>query len=143
MKKNILLILMAIFSGILFTALVFIKVNNVLKNNEEATVTVFQVGVYKNEVNALSAAKKYGGIVHQEEDYYRVYIAAYQDEDIINKMKNYYKESGISYYLRKIEANKEYLLTINKYEKLLQNSNDDSIYQNLNNLLIKKLEEYL
>lgn len=143
MKKIILIILGAIVSGTILTGIIFIKINKALESNEERVITVFQVGVYKNEVNALSVAKKYGGIIHQEDDYYRVYIAAYQNEEIINKMKNYYNENGISYYLRKLEIDEEYLTTINKYEKLLQNSSDDSIYKNLNNLLITKLEDYL
>ena len=106
-------------------------------------ITVFQVGVYKNEINALAEAKKYNGIVHKDNDYFRVYIAAYQNNEIINKMKDYYDELGTTYYLRKIKIDEAFLTTINKYEKLLENSNDNSIYNNLNNLLITKMEEHL
>ena len=120
----------------------FFKINSNFKL-EEKLITVFQVGVFKNKVNALSEAKKYNGIVHEDKDYYRVYIAAYQNEKIISKMKKYYDDNGVAIYLKKIKAEDDYLNTINKYEKLLQNSNDEEIYPNLNKLLINKLEEYL
>lgn len=142
MKKNLLIVLLALICGGAITLFAFFKVNNNLKI-EENMITVFQVGVYKNEINALAEAKKYNGIVHKDDNYFRVYIAAYQNNEIINKMKNYYDELGTSYYLRKIKIDKDFLTIINKYEKLLENSNDNSIYSNLNNLLITKMEEHL
>lgn len=142
MKKNLLIVLLALICGGTITLFAFLKVNNNLKI-EENMITVFQVGVYKNEINALAEAKKYNGIVHKDDNYFRVYIAAYQDNKIINKMKNYYDELGTSYYLREIKIDKDFLTIINKYEKLLENSNDNSIYSNLNNLLITKMEEHL
>lgn len=141
MKKNLIIILFALICGVVVTAFIFLKLSNNLK--EDNMITVFQVGVYKNEINALSEAKKYNGIVHKEDGYFRVYIAAYQNNEIINKMKGYYDEIGTSYYLRKIKTDEEFLTTISKYEKLLQNSNDKSIYQNLNSLLISKLGEHI
>lgn len=142
MKKNIVIMVVALISGMAITLLVFFKINNKLKI-EENMITVFQVGVFKNKINALAEAKKYNGIVHEENNYFRVYIAAYQNDEIITKMKNYYDELGTPYYLRKIKIDKDFLTTINKYERLLENSNDISIYNNLNNLLITKMEEHL
>lgn len=143
MKRNILIIFIAIISGIVLTGLFYIKVNTILKETDQKLLTVFQIGVYKNKINALSEAKKYGGIVHKDDNYYRVYIAAYQNDEIISKMENYYHNNSVSYHLRKIKVDEEYLSIINKYEKLLMNSNDHSIYENLNNLLVTKLEEHL
>ncbi len=142
MKKNLIIILMALLSGFVVISIIFLMVNKPLKEQENM-ITVFQVGVFKNEVNALAEAKKYKGIVHKEKNYYRVYIAAYQNDEIIAKMKSYYESNGISIYLKKVKVSQEYLNTINKYENLLQNSNDQTIYANLNELLISKLEEYL
>lgn len=142
MKKNLIIILSALTLGALLTAFIFLKINLKLKNTEKM-ITVFQVGVFKNEINALSEAKKYNGIVHKDNQYYRVYIAAYQNEEIINKMKNYYNANNTSYYLRKVKANEDYIKTLEKYEKLLQNSDDITIYPNLNRLIVSKLGEYL
>ena len=142
MKKNLIIILMALLSGFAVISIIFLMVNKPLKEQKNM-ITVFQVGVFKNEVNALAKAKKYKGIVHKEKNYYRVYIAAYQNDEIIAKMKSYYESNGISIYLKKVKVSQEYLNTINKYENLLQNSNDQTIYANLNELLISKLEEYL
>lgn len=142
MKKNLIIILIALTSGAIVTSIAYLKINKIL-NYDDNMVTVFQVGVFKNEVNALSEAKKYKGIVHKDNDYYRVYIAAYQNDEIIKKMQDYYNNNGVITYLRKVKTDEEYLNTINKYENLLQNSNDQSIYDNLNNLLINKLEEHL
>lgn len=142
MKKNILIILIAIILASTLTLFIIYKFNIRFKIDKNL-ITVFQIGVYKNKINALSEAKKYNGIVHQDDGYYRVYVAAYQDEAIIEKMEKYYNANNQTYYLRKIKTDNEYISTINKYEKLLQNSNDDSIYENLNNLLVSKLKEYL
>lgn len=142
MKKKIKIVFSAFLISLFLTLLVIIKINTIFQE-EKKFVTVFQVGVYKNEINALSEAKKYQGIVHKEDGYYRVYVAAYQNDEIISKMKNYYDKNDISIYLRKVKTTDKYLTTINKYEKMLQNSSDESIYPNLNNLLINKLKENL
>lgn len=144
MKKNFLIIFGAILCGAVISLILFNKIDKKIKLNEsQDLVTVFQVGVYKNEVNAKAALKKYGGIIHVDNDYYRVYVAAYQNDVIIQKMKNYYDAKGIEYYLRKVKTDNEYIKTINKYEKLLQNSSDQSIYNNLNKLLIEQLESHI
>ena len=142
MKKTLIIIMLALISGIAISFFVYFKINRTFKI-EEDLITVFQVGVFKNKINALSEAKKYNGIVHNDKNYYRVYIAAYQNDEIINKMKKYYDNKGIVTYLKKIRTSEDYLNTINKYENLLQNSNDEEIYPNLNKLLINKLEEHL
>lgn len=142
MKKTLIIIMLALISGIAISFFVYFKINGTFKI-EENLITVFQVGVFKNKINALSEAKKYNGIVHNDKNYYRVYIAAYQNDEIINKMKKYYDNKGIVTYLKKIRTSEDYLNTINKYENLLQNSNDEEIYPNLNKLLINKLEEHL
>lgn len=142
MKKKILIIFFALLLAVVILFVIAFKLNKSF-GNDKNMITVFQVGVFKNEINALSAAKKYNGIVHKDGEYYRVYIAAYKSAEIINKMKKFYEDSNTEYYLRKIKIDEEYLITINKYEKLLENSNDSSIYPNLNVLLVSKLEEYI
>ena len=143
LKKNLAIVLCAVLCGGIITFGVVLKINSILKIDDKNIITVFQVGVYENKVNALSMAKKYRGIVHKDDIHYRVYIAAYQNEDIINKMQNYYNKQNVYYYLKKIKTDENFVITLNKYEKLLMNSHDDAIYDNLNNLLVTKLEEYL
>ena len=59
MKKNLVIIFIAIICGGAITLFTLLKVNNNLKI-EENMITVFQVGVYKNEINALK--KKYKNV---------------------------------------------------------------------------------
>ena len=46
MKKNLIIILVALISGALVTSIAFLKINNILKYDDNM-VTVFQIGVFK------------------------------------------------------------------------------------------------
>ena len=55
-------------------------------------------------------------------------------------MEEYYKKNDINYYIKSLNVNSDYLNVLNKYEKMLEASNDEEIYDDLNLLLLKKLE---
>ena len=94
------IVLCAVLCSGIITFGVVLKINSVLKIDDKNIITVFQVGVYENKVNALSMAKKYRGIVHKDDRHYRVYIAAYQNEDIINKIPHKEKIQCLSKFRR-------------------------------------------
>ena len=111
--------------------------------NDDKNLTVFQVGAYRNLSNANLKALEKDGIVYKENDTYNVLIAAYSNDDVIIKMQNYYDNLGEEYYLKKIHVDDEYLDLISRYENMILYSSDESIYSNLNKLLISSIEEYL
>lgn len=141
MKKKFMkvLFLLLILGGV--TVFLYYKFYNY--NNPMYYVTVFQSGVYQNSVNAYDEAHKYKGIVIRDDDLYRVYIAVYQDDLIIEKMNDYYKKQGINCHLKQIRVDDNYIKLLNKYESMLTISSDESIIPNLNSYLIMSLESYL
>lgn len=112
-------------------------------NNPLNYITVFQSGVYQNSVNAYAEASKNKGIVIKDDDLYRVYIAAYQNDSIIEKMNDYYKKKGIDCRLKQIKVDESYIKLLNKYESMLTISSDESIIPNINNYLITSLESHI
>ncbi len=98
----------------------------------EAMVYAFQVGVYTNKENAIVEAKKYeSGKVILDEELYRVYIAMVKSEEARDKLKQYYDEQNIEYYVKKINVKGDFLNMLNKYEDLLLASNQE-VYTYIN-----------
>lgn len=141
MKKKFLtlfFILILLGGGVFYFYYKFYEFNNPLYY-----VTVFQSGIFQNSVNAYEEARKNNGIVVKDNDFYRVYIAVYQDDAIIERMSSYYKERGINCHLKQIRVDEDYVDILNKYESMLNISNDESIIPNLNSFLVSSLESHL
>lgn len=138
-KKNIKIILIGSLIGVIISG-IFVYSFYFKKTNEKNTVSVFQAGVFKDENSAQKKANELNGIVYKDGRYYRVYVAVYKNEEIIARMEEYYKKNDINYYIKSLNVNSDYLNVLNKYEKMLEASNDEEIYDDLNLLLLKKLE---
>ena len=99
-------------------------------------VYAIQVGVFESFDNANKIANRYEGIVINENNKYRVYIAIASKS--IFEIKNYFDEKGISYYVRNIDVDNEFYNTLISFEKLLLESNKENY-----DVIIKKiLKEY-
>ena len=93
MKKNIILILFSLISGVLFTIFILNKENIYAK--EEYLVYAFQVGVYESIDNANDMINKLpSGISIKEDNLYKIYSAMYKDIDLVNKMITYFKDKN-------------------------------------------------
>lgn len=138
MKKVLIIILLGLLIGGSFAMYMFsgIKEEMLHVMSEEVLVTAFQIGVYTVYDNAIKVSNQNNGIVIEDEDKYRVYIAIFKDPEIISTMDNYYKSKGINVYLKKIDAAKEFLTELNKYEILLKESAEiDTIISSSKNIL--------
>lgn len=143
MKQNWSSILKGFGAGLLVILILGFEIYYKYYQLQKNMVTVFQIGVYQQLAQARVVAQKEAGIIHHDQNYYRVYVAAYHNPDIISKMEDYYQKQGLKYYLRRVKISPAYLRILTKYEKMLAVSQDESIYPNLNWLLITKFEEYL
>ena len=135
MKKNILLVLFSLISGVLFTIFILNKENIYAK--EEYLVYAFQVGAYESVDNAQDIISKLpSGISIKEDNLYKVYSAMYKDIDLVNKMITYFKDNNINIYLKTINVSKDFYYILDNYEKIISKTVDTAIYDKVNQSIL-------
>ena len=135
MKKNIILVLFSLISGVLFTIFILNKENIYAK--EEYLVYAFQVGAYESIDNAQDMINKLpSGISIKEDNLYKVYSAMYKDIDLVNKMITYFKDNNINIYLKTINVSKDFYYILDNYEKIINKSEDKTIYDKVNQSIL-------
>ena len=135
MKKNILLVLFSLISGVLFTVFILNKENIYAK--EEYLVYAFQVGAYESVDNANDIINKLpSGISIKEDNLYKVYSAMYKDIDLVNKMITYFKDKNINIYLKTINVSKDFYYILDNYEKIISKTEDTEVYDKVNQSIL-------
>ena len=119
MKKTLIIILIAIISGIVMGFMFYqrFEINEVVFAKQDYSAKAVQVGVFSKLDNALSIKDLYDGIIVNDENLYRVYINIIKDQEVLSIMKEYYNELGINYYLKDIEISKEFNDILDDYIK--------------------------
>jgi hypothetical protein len=105
-------------------------------------VKAFQIGVYTHYDNAIRVAERNNGIVVNDQDVYRVYVAILSSNEAVEIMRTYYDNIGLKYYLKDITVTKEFLESIKSTEELLIISNSDT-YNVINLSVLNKYEDIL
>lgn len=143
MKKTLIIILIAIISGIVMGFIFYqrFEINEVVIAKQDYSAKAVQVGVFSKLENALSIKDLYDGIIVNDENLYRVYINIIKDQEVLNIMKEYYNELGINYYLKDIEISKEFNDILDDYEIILKNQ-DISNYSLTINSILKEYSKY-
>ena len=143
MKKTLIIILIAIISGIVMGFMFYqrFEINEVVFAKQDYSAKAVQVGVFSKLDNALSIKDLYDGIIVNDENLYRVYINIIKDQEVLNIMKEYYNELGINYYLKDIEISKEFNDILDDYEIILKNQ-DISNYSLTINSILKEYSKY-
>lgn len=143
MKKTLIVILIAIISGIVMGFIFYqrFEINEVVFAKQDYSAKAVQVGVFSKLENALSIKDLYDGIIVNDENLYRVYINIIKDQEVLNIMKEYYNELGINYYLKDIEISKEFNDILDDYEIILKNQ-DISNYSLTINSILKEYSKY-
>ena len=135
MKKNIFLVLFSIASGIIVTF--FILNKEQIYSKEEYLVYAFQTGAYETRENAYKMVEKIpSGIIVPEDNYYKVYAAIFKDIDIVNKMVVYLENNNINVYLKTIQVNKDFYHNLENYEKIINSSDEASVYNKVNQSIL-------
>lgn len=138
MKKFLLSILLAIMVGSVFGFIIYKRFNK-----EELTVAsilskqvyAFQIGVFEDKENALTLQEKYGGIIVNDNNRYRVYLALASSSNVLTILKEYYNDLDISYYIKQIDVNDNILELINEAEAMLIATTKDNYDSIINNVL--------
>lgn len=143
MKKIMLVILTALGLGVFFGYYFFNDldqgIKKVLSNDDIAYA--FQVGVYTNYDNAVEKAEEFiSGKVISDEELYRVYIAIVKNEELVDKLRAYYDDAKIDYYVKRINIGGEFWADLNKYEELLLHSNS-KIFDTINKEILNLYSE--
>ncbi len=99
-------------------------------NNE---VYAIQAGVFDTVENATKMAENYGGLIVNDNNKYRVYLAITSSS--LNNIKNYFDNKGISYYVKNINGNNDFYNTLIDYESLLNATTEDNYEQIIKNIL--------
>lgn len=143
MKKTLIIILIAIISGIAMGLIFYqrFEIKDVVFANEDDSVKAVQVGVFSDLDNAINMRNLYNGIIVVDENLYRVYIDIIKDNEILKIMENYYKELGINYYLKNIEISSEFSDILDSYEIIFKNQ-DSSNYQLTIDSILKEYSKY-
>lgn len=143
MKKTLIIILIAIISGIAMGFIFYqrFEIKDVVFANEDDSVKAVQVGVFSDLDNAINMRNLYNGIIVFDENLYRVYIDIIKDNEILKIMENYYKELGINYYLKNIEISSEFSDILDSYEIIFKNQ-DSSNYQLTIDSILKEYSKY-
>lgn len=143
MKKILITIIGALSIGGIFAIVIYKNIDRDVKMaiKTEDTITFFQVGVFKQEENALNFMKKYNSaIIIKDNDYFRVIIAILTNEEAIIKEKAFFDSLGIEYYLKKENVNnEEFIKKLKEYEQLLISSSDET-YNTINKKILKLYE---
>ena len=138
MKKYIIVILLAIFTGTLLA--IFVFQGRYAQAKSDNSVFLFQIGVYKSLENAKKVTNTLeSSIVIQEGDYYHVYSNIFISSNLVNKISNYLNSRGIHYYIKNIKVDDSLYKTISEYEQLLFSVDDIDV---INKASVSLLQEY-
>lgn len=145
LKKNIILIIISIALGIATTFFILNKENIYAK--EEYSIYAFQIGAYSSYDNALNTQNKYPSIILKDDNLYKVYVALYEDADIINNMLQFFQDKGYDVYLKMLKVNKDFYNKLLKYEELVKKTKDNKLYEEINksilNLYLESIDDNL
>ena len=135
MKKNIIMIILAISSGVAFTF--FFLNKGVFYAKEEYSVYAFQVGAFKDYDNAKNFINNIpSGIIVNEDNLYKIYVGIYKDIDLVNKMIVYFENKDINIYLKSVKVDKEFYNSVDSFEKILNNTEEEKIYNKTNQAIL-------
>lgn len=145
MKKICIVVLVAILIGFSFAIYIFNGIATTIEEtNNDNKVYAFQVGVFSIYENAQKLALTFdNAYIYQDNDKYRVFLAIYQDPEIVSYMSDYYESKNVSVYLKNINPNDEFIEELNKYEVLLKKSNNKTNYIDANKNILATFRESL
>lgn len=125
MKQSIKVVLFSCLVGTIFAGLFFLTVKNKAEAKTVPSLYAFQVGVFKNQENAVNTTKNYAyAQIIQEEELYRVYIGLTVDNR--DFLQNYFDNLGYNYYIKEIQVEEAVVENIKKYDALFLQTSEES-----------------
>jgi len=146
MKKYVKFLFIAVFVGIILAFLFYKDITKEVRalTKKEEIISLFQVGVFKNENNATNFANTFSSsIVFKDGDYYRVIIAAVYHEEAKKKLEAFFSLEEINYYLKEVRVNKSLIKDIENFEKIILKSDNKEVINNVNNSILSLFSTYI
>lgn len=134
-------IVLAILVGISCAYFLFNDIEG--RTYDSGNIKALQIGVFKRKDSALNMAKNYGGIVLKDKDVYRVYLAILKNKSNIDFIENYLDDKGISYYIKDMYIDDEYIEKGNVIERVMDESDDYNIKIKTNKEILEYYEGVL
>ena len=126
-KKRFLLYGITICLGIILAFIFYYKIDDSLASViDNRSVTVFQLGVFKNIDNAKEfISNNHIGYLFYDGEYYRVYAGITIDNIKLNE--EYLESLNLNYYEKKLSVNKEFYNLVKEYDSLTKSTNKLSL----------------
>lgn len=142
MKKYFIVVILALITGSLMAFFTFNSKNVNAYSKKEAYL--FQVGVYKNENNALFCAQNFDSfIIIKENKFYHVYTHIFVDYNLVNKVKEYYEQNEINFYVKRLEIDDNLYEQLYEYQELLINTSDLEVINKFSQNLLNIYKNYM
>lgn len=136
MKKNFILITFSILAGILVTFFILNKES--FAASEEYLAYAFLTTSVDNVMEAENEISRLGmGIYLNNGNKFDICIAIYKDLDIVNEMINQYEKNGTNIYLKTIKVSKNFYKSLDTYENIIKNTNDEQLTTKISESILK------
>ena len=137
MKKKILIILIAIAVGAVLALPTLSMASK--ESSKKENMFVLQLGIFKNYDNAFEKKQSVkGSIIYQNKDVYYVLAGVSKEETGLYKIEEYLKKENISYYKKQMTICYD-ADNLEKYNLLLQKTNDEETIKTLNEKVLKEV----
>lgn len=143
MKENIKIFLIALILGMAVAFALSYKFKEPIAFALNPEATILYVASYNNIDTATSKQANYpDSVIYEEEGIYKIVIGIFSDKIVLDLMKSYFQDQGLTFYEEKIKTNSTFLQEINNYELLIKSS-ETSYYDTLNKSLLNLFNEYI
>lgn len=143
MKENIKIFLIALILGMAVAFALSYKFREPIAFALNPEATILYVASYNNIDTAISKQANYpNSVIYEEEGIYKIVIGIFSDKIVLDLMKSYFQDQGLTFYEEKIKTNSHFLQEINNYELLIKSS-ETSYYDTLNKSLLNLFNEYI
>lgn len=143
MKENIKIFLIALILGMVVAFALSYKFREPIAFALNPEATILYVASYNNIDTATSKQANYpNSVIYEEEGIYKIVIGIFSDKIVLDLMKSYFQDQGLTFYEEKIKTNSPFLQEINNYELLIKSS-ETSYYDTLNKSLLNLFNEYI
>lgn len=143
MKENIKIFLIALILGMVVAFALSYKFREPIAFALNPEATILYVASYNNIDTAISKQANYpDSVIYEEEGIYKIVIGIFSDKIVLDLMKSYFQDQGLTFYEEKIKTNSPFLQEINNYELLIKSS-ETSYYDTLNKSLLNLFNEYI
>ena len=133
--KKILIVLLAIFSGAIFSITTLIHT----QREEKTPLYVLQLGKYSQKENAIHKSRDVSSVILEKDGFYYVLAGLSTDEKLLEKIENLLIKKGIHYYKTKMSVFSSQLKNLKNYEMILENSTEEETIVFLNKKMLESV----